>query len=119
MAYISNADIQERLGAAAYVQLADDDGDGQADVGVVDEVRLGAWYNLLSFLYYFSPYLTPVGITEKDIADVLSPIGTKTGFFLTQIFLIGTFAYGELSNCRLLALLLVRRTIGVYLYANV
>ncbi len=42
MAYITDADIEERLGSATYVQLADDDGDGVADAGVVAEARLGA-----------------------------------------------------------------------------
>ena len=42
MAYVTNTDIEERLGSQAYVQLADDDADGVADIGVVDEVRLAA-----------------------------------------------------------------------------
>jgi len=42
MAYITDADIEERLGSATYVQLTDDDGDGIADAGIVDEVRFGA-----------------------------------------------------------------------------
>jgi phage gp36-like protein len=42
MAYITNSDIEKRLGTAAYVQLTDDNGDGSADVAVVDEARLGA-----------------------------------------------------------------------------
>ena len=42
MAYITNTDIEKRLGTATYVQLADDNGDGAADAPVVDEARLGA-----------------------------------------------------------------------------
>ena len=40
MAYITNADIQTRLGNATYVQLSDDNGDGAADTAVVlgDEI---------------------------------------------------------------------------------
>ncbi len=30
MSYITNSDIELRVGSAAYVQLADDDGDGVA-----------------------------------------------------------------------------------------
>jgi phage gp36-like protein len=50
MAYISNSDLQTRLGPAVYVQLADDDGDGSADAAVVDEVRLAAEGELNSYL---------------------------------------------------------------------
>jgi phage gp36-like protein len=42
MAYITNEDIEARLGADAYVQLTDDAGSGVADENVVTEARLGA-----------------------------------------------------------------------------
>ncbi len=42
MGYISNSDIQTRLGSAVYVQLTDDAGTGLASVAVVDEARAGA-----------------------------------------------------------------------------
>ncbi|MFQ5489440.1 MAG: gp436 family protein [Phycisphaerae bacterium] len=42
MAYISNTDIQTRLGSAVYVQLTDDAGTGSANTAVVDEARAGA-----------------------------------------------------------------------------
>jgi phage gp36-like protein len=42
MGYVTNTDIQTRLGNAAYVQLSDDNGDGFADAPVVDEARLAA-----------------------------------------------------------------------------
>ena len=50
MAIITNADIEQRLGSDTYVQLTDDDGDGVADVGLVDEARLGAEGELESYL---------------------------------------------------------------------
>jgi phage gp36-like protein len=50
MAYITNVDIQTRLGAATYVQLSDDNGDGVADAAVVDEVRMAAEGELNSYL---------------------------------------------------------------------
>ncbi|GIK17277.1 MAG: hypothetical protein BroJett003_22410 [Planctomycetota bacterium] len=50
MAYITNADIEARLGAAVYVQLTDDDGDGEADAAVVDEIRLAAEGEVNSYL---------------------------------------------------------------------
>ncbi len=70
MAYITNADIEERLGSTAYVQLADDDGDGQADVGVVDEARLGAEGEVNSFLA--RRYQVPIDLTvHPELSDVL------------------------------------------------
>jgi len=50
MAYITNSDIAQRLGATTLVQLADDDGDGVADTGVVDEARAAAEGELDSYL---------------------------------------------------------------------
>ena len=71
MSYITNADIEERLGNAAYVQLADDDGNGVADVGVVDEARLGAEGEVNSYLG--RRYSVPVSLTtHPDLADVLA-----------------------------------------------
>lgn len=71
MAYITNADIEERLGSEACVQLTDDDGDGQADVGVVDEARLGAEGEVNSYLA--RRYQVPIDLTTNtDLADVLA-----------------------------------------------
>ena len=71
MAYITNADIQERLGSAAYVQLTDDDGDNQADVGVVDEARLAAEGEVNSYLA--RRYEVPIDLTvHPELADVLA-----------------------------------------------
>ena len=71
MGYITNSDIEERLGSVAYVQLADDDGNGVADVGVVDEARLGAEGEVNSYLG--RRYSVPVSLTtHPDLADVLA-----------------------------------------------
>ncbi len=71
MGYITNADIEERLGSDAYVQLTDDDGDSQADVGVVDEARLAAEGEVNSHLA--CRYQTPIDLaTHTDLADVLA-----------------------------------------------
>lgn len=71
MAYITNADIEERVGSVAYVQLADDDGNGVADVGVVDEARLGAEGEVNSYLG--RRYAVPINLTtHPDLADVLA-----------------------------------------------
>ena len=71
MAYITNADIEERLGSDTYVQVADDDGDGVADAGVVDEARLGAEGEVNSYLG--CRYQVPISLTaHADLADVLA-----------------------------------------------
>lgn len=71
MAYVTNSDIAERLGNATYVQLADDDGDGQADVGVVDEVRLAAEGEVNSYLA--RRYQVPIDLAaHADLADVIA-----------------------------------------------
>jgi phage gp36-like protein len=73
MPYITNADIQQRVGAEAYVQLADDDGDGQADTGVVDEVRLGAEGEVNSYLA--RRYAVPIDLTtHADLAGLLASV---------------------------------------------
>ena len=70
MGYITNADIEERLGGNAYVQLADDDGDNVADIGVVNEARLGAEGEVNSYLA--RRYQVPIDLTaNSDLADVL------------------------------------------------
>jgi phage gp36-like protein len=71
MGYITNADIEERVGGVAFVQLADDDGNGVADVGVVDEARLGAEGEVNSYLG--RRYAVPISLTtHPDLADVLA-----------------------------------------------
>jgi len=50
MAYMTNADIQTRLGNATYVQLSDDNGDQVADTAVIDEARVAAEGELDSYL---------------------------------------------------------------------
>ncbi len=42
MSYVTNADIELRLGTTIYLQLTDDDGDGVADAARVNEAREGA-----------------------------------------------------------------------------
>ena len=73
MSYITNADIQQRLGNAVYVHLTDDDGDGNADVGVVDEARLAAEGEVNSFLA--RRFAVPIDlVTFPELADVLKSI---------------------------------------------
>ena len=61
MAYITNADIEERLGTTVYVQLTDDSGTGSADLDKVDEARLGAEGEADSYLGL--RYAVPVDLT--------------------------------------------------------
>ena len=71
MAYITNADIEQRLGSDTYVQLADDDGDGTADVGVVNEARTGAEGEVDSYLA--RRFQLPIDLAaHADIAGVLA-----------------------------------------------
>ena len=73
MAYITNADIEERLGADAYVQLTDDDGNGAADESVVDEARLGAEGEVDSYLA--KRYEVPVDVAAHPaLAPILATI---------------------------------------------
>jgi len=73
MAYITNTDIQMRVGAAAYIQLADDDGDNIADVAVVDEVRLAAEGEVNSYLA--ARYQVPINVaTHGDLLDMLKSV---------------------------------------------
>ena len=71
MSYVTNADIEERLGSDPYVQLTDDDGDGVADVGVVDEARLGAEGEIDSYLA--RRFQVPIDLTtHADLSGVLA-----------------------------------------------
>jgi phage gp36-like protein len=73
MAYITNADIEERLGSAAYVQLTDDDGNGLADTGVVDEARQAAEGEVNSYLA--RRYQVPIDLSEhSELADLLASV---------------------------------------------
>ncbi|MCH8853744.1 MAG: DUF1320 domain-containing protein [Planctomycetes bacterium] len=70
MAYVTNNDIEERLGTAAYIQLTDDTGSGSADIDKVDEARLGAEGEVNSYLG--RRYAVPIDLTaHAEVADVL------------------------------------------------
>jgi len=70
MAYITNTDIDLRLGHASYVQLADDDGDGAADAAVVDEARLAAEGEVNGYLAL--RYAAPIDLdAHPELADLL------------------------------------------------
>lgn len=73
MGYITNIDIAERLGGAALVQLADDNGDGTADTGVVDEARLGAEGEVNSYLA--RRYAVPIDVgVHPELSDLLASV---------------------------------------------
>ncbi|HUX30626.1 MAG TPA: phage protein Gp36 family protein [Thiobacillus sp.] len=50
MSYVTNADIEKRVGPAAYVQLTDDEDTGSANEDRVDEARLAAEGGVNSYL---------------------------------------------------------------------
>jgi phage gp36-like protein len=64
MAYSTNADVEERLGVALYVQLTDDAGTGVADEGKVTEARQAAEAEIDSYLA--RRYVVPVDTTNRD-----------------------------------------------------
>jgi len=73
MSYLTNTDIEHRVGAAAYVQLADDDGDNQADAIVVDEARLGAEGEVNSYLA--RRFAVPIDLAvHPELVDLLKSI---------------------------------------------
>ena len=73
MNYISNSHIEQRLGAEAYVQLTDDDGNGVADQSVVDEARLGAEGEVDSYLA--RRYQVPIDLAvHPELAGVLATV---------------------------------------------
>jgi phage gp36-like protein len=73
MSYITNNDIQTRVGPAAYVQLADDNGDAGADSAVVDEIRGAAEGEVDSFLA--ARYATPIDVDlHAELAELLKSV---------------------------------------------
>ncbi len=80
MGYISNADIEERLGTASYVQLTDDTGTGEADADKVDEARLGAEGEVDSYLA--RRYAVPIDVTSHpELAGLLRSIALDLAEF--------------------------------------
>lgn len=70
MAYITNADIETRLGHDLYVQLTDDAGTGSANEDVVSEARLGVEGEMDSYLG--RRYAVPVSLDDRpELAGVL------------------------------------------------
>ncbi|MHC4611105.1 MAG: phage protein Gp36 family protein [Planctomycetota bacterium] len=73
MGYISNSDIETRLGSAAYVQLTDDAGTGQANEAVVDEARAGAEGELDAYLA--RRYAVPIDLSRHpELTGILTSI---------------------------------------------
>ncbi len=70
MSYITNSDIETRLGTTRYVQLADDTGSGSADPNIVNEARLGAEGEANSYLA--RRYAVPVNLTaHPELTELL------------------------------------------------
>lgn len=73
MSYISNDDVELRLGTARYVQLTDDAGTGSANTQVVDEAREGGQGQVDSYLS--QRYSVPIDLnTHAEVAGVLKSI---------------------------------------------
>ena len=61
MGYITNTDIEDRLGSSLYIQLTDDAGIGSADLDVVNAARLEAEGEADS--YFARRYAVPIDVT--------------------------------------------------------
>lgn len=73
MAYITNSDIEERLGPAKYLGLTDDEATGAPDTGRVTEAREGAEGEVDSYLA--RQYRVPVNLTAyPELESVLKSI---------------------------------------------
>ena len=64
MAYVTNDDIETRLGTERYVGLTDDAGSGSANTAVVDEARLGAEREVDSYLA--RRYAVPIDVSANS-----------------------------------------------------
>jgi phage gp36-like protein len=63
MSYVTNSDIETRLGSERYVQLTDDAGSGAADLAVVAEARDGAEREADSYLA--RRYAVPIDLSAN------------------------------------------------------
>lgn len=73
MAYISDSDIETRLGSPVYVQLTDDQGTGSANQAVVTEARAGAEGEVNAYLA--RRYAVPIDLARHpETAGILASI---------------------------------------------
>ncbi len=73
VSYITNSDIEKRLGSAAFVQLTDDAGSGSADLDVVAEARDGAIGEVNSYLARRFHVPIDVGL-HAELASILATV---------------------------------------------
>ena len=73
MSYMTNDDIEDRLGSEAYVQFTDDDGDGVPDADMVNEARIGTEGEVNSYLA--RGYQVPVDVSgDAGLAGLLKSV---------------------------------------------
>lgn len=73
MSYITNTDIEERLGTVAYIQLTDDAGTGAADLDKVEAARQGAMGEVDSYLA--TRYSVPIDlVAHPELAGILKSV---------------------------------------------
>ena len=73
MGYISNSDIETRLGSAVYVQLTEDERTGSANEAVVDESRSGAEGEVDAYLA--RRYAVPIDLSRHpELSGILKSI---------------------------------------------
>jgi len=73
MDYITNDDIETRLGSDRYIQLTDDSGSGSANTDVLDEARLGAEREVDSYLA--RRYAVPIDLAaNSELAALMATV---------------------------------------------
>ena len=73
MAYLTNSDIEQRLGSAAYIQLTDDAGTGSANEAVVDAARVAAEGEVDS--YFARRHRVPIDLNaHPELSGVLAAV---------------------------------------------
>lgn len=81
MTYITNADIELRLGPAPYVQLTDDADTGAANPAVTDAARLAAEGEVNSYLA--RRYRTPIDLAaHPELAGLLAAVALDLAEYL-------------------------------------
>jgi phage gp36-like protein len=80
MAYITNADIEMRLGTRTCIGLTDDDATGSADTARVDEARSGAEAEVDCYLA--SRYAVPIDMgLHPELAGLLGSLALDIAEF--------------------------------------
>lgn len=75
MPYITQADLETRYGAAEVLQLADRDGDGSHDAGVIDTAINDA--QSIADTYLSERVAVPIATPSNDLKKIVSDIARR------------------------------------------